>query len=160
MKIIDERGKLFGLINPIDLLVLLLVILVGAGVYYKTQVSGTFVEPSKVKVTLLVPWLRPEEADSIKVGDILVAGGNYTGVKITSVEVVPARQVNVTAEGQSVLTTDPYRKDVTVVVEGQIPVLTPELKFGGQDLRRGKEFFVKSQTYEYRGYPLDIEISK
>lgn len=160
MKFIDDRGKLFGLINPIDLLVLLLVLLVGTGVYYKTQTAGTFVEPSKVKVSVLLSWLRPEEAISIKTGDILVANGNYTDVKITDVKLEPARTVNVTDEGKSILTTDPYRKDVTVIIEGQMPITSPELKFGGQDLRRGKEYFIKSQTYEYRGYPLDIEISK
>lgn len=160
MKIIDDRGKLFGLINPIDLLVLLLVLLVGAGVYYKTQTAGAFIEPSKVKVTVLLPWLRPEEASTIKTGDILVAGGSYTNIKITDVKVEPGRAVNVTSEGKSVMTTDPYRKDVTVTIEGVLPISGPEIRFGGQDLRTGKEYYIKSQTYEFRGYPLEIQISK
>ena len=35
MKLIDNKGKLFGIINAIDFFVILLVIAIGLGTYYK-----------------------------------------------------------------------------------------------------------------------------
>ena len=52
MKLIDEKGKLFGLINLIDLLVLLAVLAAAVGIGWKVMSSSQAAEAPKNAVTV------------------------------------------------------------------------------------------------------------
>lgn len=81
MKIINEKGKLFGLINIVDLLVLIAAVAVAAGVGYKLfapQIKES-VQP-QVELTAIVrvrgatPFLVTEVERNSQVGKQLVSG--------------------------------------------------------------------------------------
>ena len=62
MKIINEKGKLFGVINIVDLLVLLAVIAVAAGVGYKLfapQIANATAKQVPMTVTVRVRGATP-----------------------------------------------------------------------------------------------------
>ncbi|MCQ2559900.1 MAG: DUF4330 domain-containing protein, partial [Clostridia bacterium] len=108
MKIINEKGKLFGIINVVDLLVILLIVLIAAGATYKTANNAASGSSQKVEYTILLQCIRPEPAEAITVGDKLVANNNYTTAVITGVESRPGHLVSTTAEGDRVMVNDPY----------------------------------------------------
>ena len=80
MKFIDEKGKLFGVINVVDLIVIVLILSIIGGIGYRVVSSrvnasgGNILGGEKeLYVTLYAQQQIPEVADSIKKGDKLVA---------------------------------------------------------------------------------------
>ncbi|MDA8235331.1 MAG: DUF4330 domain-containing protein [Clostridia bacterium] len=160
MKLIDERGKFLGIINPIDLLVILLIVLVGGGILYRTQFSGAEVKPKTITAVFRVSALHPNDADDIKAGDRLVASGAVTGAEIIDVKIVPASTRNPNEDGIMVRGEDPLLKDAFVTARDSKVVGPAEIIFGGQELKIGKEFFLKTQKYEFRSIPQEIAIGE
>ncbi|MHB8170293.1 MAG: DUF4330 domain-containing protein [Thermincolia bacterium] len=158
LKLIDERGKFLGLINPIDLLVILLILLVGGGVLYKTKLGGATVTPQTITAVFRVSALHPNDADDIKVGDKLVASGGVTGAEIIDVKIVPASTRNPNKDGIIVRGEDPLLKDAFVTAQDSSVVSPADINFAGQELKIGKEFFLKTQKYEFRSIPQEIKV--
>ena len=84
MKIINQKGKLFGVINIVDLLVVLAVIAVAAGIGYKlfaTQIADATAEQVAMTVTVRVrgatPFLVEEVQRNSQVGKQMVSGNSY-----------------------------------------------------------------------------------
>lgn len=93
MKIIDKDGRLFGKISVIDVLVIAVVIVMAAALYFKnSQVhTGTAVTEEAVTFQVRARGLNRYVADAILVGDGLYdkdkpSGGQALG-RITDVEV-------------------------------------------------------------------------
>ncbi|NPV29912.1 MAG: DUF4330 domain-containing protein [Firmicutes bacterium] len=160
MRLLDERGKLFGLVNPFDLAVLLLVLAVAAGVYLKLRPGGKPREVAEVEVTVIAPFVRPDAAEAVKVGDRLVASGSFTDARIVDVRIEPGLIATTRADGTRLLTRDPYNKDVYATIRGKAAVGEPDLRLGGQEVRIGKEFFLKTQTVELKAEVTGIKILK
>jgi len=158
VKLIDERGKFLGLINPIDLLVLLLIVLVGGGVLYKTKLGGSVVKPKTITAVFRVSALHPNDADDLKVGDKLVAAGDVTGAEIIAIKIVPASTRNPNKDGIMVKGEDPLLKDAFVTARDKRVVSPAEINFAGQELKIGKEFFLKTQKYEFRAIPQEVRV--
>lgn len=159
MKLIDEKGKLFGLVNIVDLLVLGAVLLVLGGVAYKFKgQSGGEGADKTVKVTVLAPALRPEMLTNIKVGDKMVSGSSFTSVVVKDVKIRPSYMITTDSAGRRVEATDPYLKDLIVTVEGKTVISGATINLGGQEIRRNKDFYIKSLDYEFKGMILDVVI--
>jgi hypothetical protein len=160
LHILDEKGKLFGLVNPFDLVVLLLVLAVAAGVYLKLRPGGESSEVAEIEVTVVAPFVRPTAAEALKAGDQLVGRGSFTDARIVDVRVEPGLIATTRADGTRLLTTDPYNKDVYATVRGKAAIGEPDLRLGGQEVRIGKEFYLKTQTVELKGEVTGIKILK
>lgn len=159
MKLIDEKGKLFGLINIVDLLVLLAVLLVIGGAAYKIKGQGSAQNIAKtVKVTVITPSIRPEMLTNVRVGDKMVSGSSFTNVVVKDFKIQPAFMVNPDSDGQRVEAIDPYLKDVIFTLEGQTVISGGSINLGGQEVRSNKEYFVKSLLYELKGTVMSVEI--
>lgn len=158
MRLIDEKGKVFGIINIIDLIILLLIVLVGAGAAYKFTHKTAQGEIKTVEFEVMVPCVRPELAEAVKVGDKMVQGGSYTPVTVKSVDIKPGLSVNLNAQGHKVISYDPYMKDVFVVNEGKVNISSATITMGGQEIRIGKDYYVKSRDYELKGTIMKITV--
>ena len=67
MKIIDEKGKLFGKINVIDLLIIVVVFVLAVATFIKFRTSDTYMSKDTViEYTLLVENIREQTIDAIK----------------------------------------------------------------------------------------------
>ena len=117
MKIINEKGKLFGLINIVDLLVLVAAIAVVAGVGYKLfapQIKES-VQP-QVELTAVVrvrgatPFLVAEVERNSQVGKQLVSGNSYVNGTIEDMKIEDYAQQVTTADGRIVTAVDPTRR--------------------------------------------------
>lgn len=160
MKIIDEKGKIFGLVNIVDFIIILVVLLAAGGAYYKFSNKTEQAKPVSVEFQVMIPHIRPELAQAIKVGDKMVQGNSYTGVTVKDVQIKPGYSVNVDARGQRVESTEPFLKDVYVTNTGTTTLTSATITMGGQDIRVGKDYYVKSRDYELKGTIIKMEVKE
>lgn len=154
MGIIDERGRLFGLVNVIDALVVLLVlaVLVAGTAFVLQSESGPdestesteSTEPPMATVSveaILDLGSLPElAAHRISAGDSFHAGGNST-LTITDVYVTP-RDGNVR---------------VLLVVEVSGPALNETVSYGGDPLYPGSQLTLRTPEYQVAGSILTVD---
>ena len=159
MKIINEKGKLFGIINVVDLLVLVAAIAVVAGVGYKLfakqikevaspQVSLTMT----VRVRGATPFLVNEVQRNSQVGKSLVNGNSYVNAQITDMKIDDYNQQVTTADGRIVTATDPEKKDLVFTI-------TTAPAIGTQEVRAGRTFIVKTNDFETTGNIDSVDIA-
>jgi hypothetical protein len=148
MKIIDDKGRLFGKINIFDIMILLLVALLGVATYVGITSPHRFSriitgkpEYRQVKVTVILPesmhWLK----EYIRVGD--VQRGRYGGV-IAEIRKVEDRLSH---------------NNEYLLVELKVKAtVTPgeRLSFGGRLLRVGEDFLFKSRDVKFKGYVMKV----
>ncbi|MHB8158767.1 MAG: DUF4330 domain-containing protein [Desulfocucumaceae bacterium] len=160
MKLIDDRGKVFGLVNIVDLIIIAVVLLVAAGAFYKFTNKAVPQKSVTVEFQVMLPHIRPELAGSIKIGDKMVQGNSYTNVTVNNIEIKPGYSVNADARGQRVESLDPYLKDIYVTNFGTTSLSSATITMGGQDIRVGKDYFVKSRDYEFKGTITKISVKE
>jgi hypothetical protein len=158
MRLIDEKGKLFGLVNIIDFVVILMIVLVAAGVLYKTNTSSTETVMKDIEVVLRVQNMYPTIVDSLAVGDKLVAANGYVNATITKIEVAPAGYIVDKPDGTVSLTTHPFRKDLQVTLSAKVAVVGPNISLGGQDLKVEKSYILKTKLVEANGFINSIKV--
>ena len=121
-KIIDDRGRLFGLISFIDVIVLVVVIVLAIAVFTKYNVEDNPLTPTntvKVTFTFKIPAIRLLTANHYRPGDsIYTDKGAYIGT-ITAVDIQDAKAVETVVDGTYVEAKVHERYDVTLTVETQ-----------------------------------------
>ena len=164
MKIINEKGKLFGLINIVDLLVLVAAIAVVAGVGYKLfapQIKES-VQP-QVELTAIVrvrgatPFLVTEVERNSQVGKQLVSGNSYVNGTIEDMKIEDYAQQVTTADGRIVTAVD--KKDIVFTIKTTVPKGTATPSIGTQEVRAGRTFIVKTNDFETSGNIDSVDIA-
>ncbi len=165
MKIVNEKGKLFGIINIVDLMVLLLIVAVVAVV--ATKLGGSAVTDAisqkvdcymQVRVIGAHPSLVVETKNQDLIGQRLVSGNQYLDATIEDCWIEDYRVQVVTDDGRILTSTDPDKKDIIFLIKTQVAPDTPSPKIGSQELRSGRTYIVKSQTFEISGTIRYVEI--
>ena len=166
MKLINEKGKRFGVINVVDLLVLLAVIAVAAGVGYKLFAPQIAEAAAKqVDMTMIVrvrgatPFLVEEVERNSQVGKQIVSGNSYTSAVITEMQIEPYDQQVTTADGRIVTTRDPDKRDLVFTIETTVPEGTASPSIGTQEVRAGRTFIVKTNDFETTGNIDSVDIA-
>lgn len=159
MKIIDEKGKLFGFINVIDLLVIVvlaMVVVVGA----KRLSSRPTVSDSSTKgtITYEVQDVRDVTVENIVVGDPIYHydKGTYIG-KIVDVKVEPFKDF-LDYEGEWVYAEREDRYVVTMQVEADIKESAEFYTAGGEQTRVGAQQRLKNKRAAYFGICVGIDV--
>lgn len=152
MKIINEKGKLFGIINLVDLLTILLILLVVVGVIWKLlgdKIQETASPTVTMTSVMRVRGAMPSLADALDASDKrIVSGNSYTGAEIVDVNIEPYMVQVQKADGGIVTSQDPYKIDIVVTVESTVNKGTLSPKIGSQEVRAGRTFILKTQTFE------------
>lgn len=160
MKVIDEKGKFFGKINIIDLLIALVLILVVAAVGWKlfgnkitAAVDGITGKP-QMQYEVLCTRVDTAAAEYAltQVGTQLMASGDMLNGYITDCKVEPYYQTMVDAEGNSVQVEDPTLRNVRFTFEADVVHAANAISIGSQELRVGKSHIVKTVTLEINGF--------
>lgn len=148
MRVIDNKGRLFGIVNIIDLTVLLVFCLLVAGGAYKFLYTKPEVisESQKVLVTLEVSDIRKPSVDSFKVGDMLYHydRGQAFG-KIIDKKVENYREPVPTSDGRMVLAEVPGKFTVILTVEANAVITDQAIIIGDQHTRVGSQFRLKNR---------------
>ena len=157
MKAIDEKGRILGKLNLIDLLVILLVLAVGIFLGMKvfgSDLGGNTVRGGTLIYTAKVTGVDPEvcsfiQAEVAKGPQQLMAGGVMVDAYVTGVEATPSDQsISIhTSTGALVVPLDGDRMDLVFTIEATVEdKVTCEV--GTQEVRVGKTHIVKTTTFE------------
>lgn len=161
MKIIDEKGKLFGKLNLIDLLVVL--VLIAALLFLAFRLTrGSNANPvnssTKLTYTTLVTGITPDVYAEVQrqlanAGgrDQLMASGDLLNAYVTNVTATP--HINYQPDDNGVVTAsvetgDNARLDLIFTVEATVvnPIVN---EVGTQEVRVGKTHILKTTHFEF-----------
>lgn len=154
MKLVNEKGKLFGIINVIDLVILLVIALVAVAAVYKfaaPAASDVIAPKSDMTVTMRVRGAMDyleAEVMKLQAGERLIMGSDYVDAEVVSVESVPYLSAATSAEGKFVTAADPQKSDLIIKIKAKQSKTDPILKIGTQEIRIGRGFTFKTQTIE------------
>ncbi|MDY3118451.1 MAG: DUF4330 domain-containing protein [Peptoniphilus sp.] len=154
---IDKKGKLFGKINIIDLLFLLILVVAIVGGIARFKDSAISVEStSKGKMTFLVDEVRTPTVENIMEGQDLYSydKGIFMG-KIVGKTVRPYEDA-VEYEGQWVNAEVPNKYSVYVDVDVDIKESDKAYVVGSEEIRVGNEYRVKTKTSSFTGICVGI----
>lgn len=158
MKIINEKGKLFGIINIVDLVILVaVVVVVGAIVWqvFGDRVSDAVSQQEEVTLVVAIPDCPPDLVEEAMrqdlVGKQLVMSSSYVDAYITDVWTEAYSEDVTSADGSLVYATSPTAQTIYVEIVGQVAANSATPKIGSQELRAGRSFIVKTQTFESTG---------
>lgn len=154
MKIINEKGKLFGLINVVDLIILAAVVcLVGAIVWQLAgdKVSDAVSPDAEMTVVMKVSGCHPDlvaeaQRQELK-GQHLVSGGVVLDAYISDFWVEDYVTQVESASGEIVSSTDPDKKTLCFEIKSVVPENTATPKIGSQEVRTGMTYILKTQTF-------------
>lgn len=159
MTIIDKKGRLFGKINIIDLLVLIIV--VGLIAFGAKRMGSGKVSQSETKealVTYEISEIRQLSVDQIVVGDPLYQydKGTYIGT-IEKVDVEPFRE-RIDYNGRWVEADVPRKFIAKVTVKANIEETDQYYLVGGEQTRVGVQFRLKNKNFAAFGTVIDVEL--
>lgn len=152
-----ENKKKFK-INFFDIVIILIVVCVGAGVYFfthKSPVAATKKLTYVVELNKTTPGLE----DYIRIGDDLTENTkNYNMGKVVDVETVPYSKITPDYENNAYVdSVDPYYSTVLITVEADVTETASSYAVDGQYVvRAGTEVFVKGEGYAGEGYIVKI----
>jgi hypothetical protein len=152
VKILDEKSRLFGIINPVDLL---LVVVVLAVVVIVASVLFPNVSPTKpaakdvVKVTILAGGLRAYVPGSIRIGDPINRKTGGKMGKVVAIDAVPSTFEEPTAAGTLKKATSTVFTDLYVTIEG-VGQINPGVSafMGDEQVRTNQDIDFQAPTFE------------
>lgn len=121
--ILDKKGKLFGKISIVDVLVVVIVVAIACGLYYKFNKSGTvtpFTATQPIQMSLYLESVNTYMIDNIKVGDeVRDRVQNVVLGKVTDVIVGPDISYFINDKGLAVQGSREGYNSATIVFEGE-----------------------------------------
>ena len=152
MKIIDEKGRLFGKLNLIDLLAIVLVLAVAFAIVWKFGIrkaaESTVSDPASITYTVVFEDVQKDIADYARtqIGQPLV----------NSSKVISARVSDAAAQESAVT---PGHVDLFLTVEADGTFSGNVYHVGPQEVRVGYEYILKTSCFELTGLISDMEVS-
>lgn len=160
MKVIDKKGRLFGLINIVDLLVIILIVaLVATGVKrFGSKSTVGEVSTKKGVISAEVKDVRDVTANNIKVGDPIYDydKGTYLG-KIASVDVEAYRD-KTEYQGKFYNAEVPEKYRVLMTIDADIKDTQDFYQVGTEQVRIGAEMRIKNKSITTFMTILGIEV--
>ncbi|NLY44169.1 MAG: DUF4330 domain-containing protein [Clostridiaceae bacterium] len=157
---IDNKGRLFGKINIIDMLILLIIAGAAAGAYVKffKKDDKAVQSDRKIQYDIEIKAQTKEFADVIQTGDEIRDSirSDYLG-KVVNKQVVPTIEVNANIEEGTFVTTEvPERYDIILTLEANGSVSGTSIKAEGTEIKVGQRMYIKGKGYAGSGYILRI----
>lgn len=154
-----ENKKKFR-INIFDIVIILIVVCVGAGVYFLMN-RGTAVNSSTKKLTYMIELnnTTPGLEDYIRIGDDLTENTkNYNMGKVVDFETIPYTKITPDYENNRFAdSVDPSHNTVLITVEANVTETASAYSVDGQFVvRAGTEIFVKGEGYAGEGYIVKV----
>lgn len=161
MKIINEKGKLFGIINIIDLSILLIVALILIGGLSRMKSSPIISnEDTPGIITFEVSNIRMVNVDNINIGDPIYHydKGGYLG-EIIEVSHEPFKEP-VEYDGQWIDAEVPGKYVVKFKVKSELKDSPDIVLAGGEQIRIGAQFRLKNKKVAFFGTVMGVEVSE
>lgn len=160
MKFVDEKGKLFGKINVIDLALGILIICLVGGIGYKVFFAGDegmdgheTREAGEAYITFRATGIVPEAEEYVAEGEKLISDNEVSEMEIVSVKFLENKYSGMTAEGKLSIENNPLYKDVEITVKAPAVSDDVGVTIGGKMYRVNqgidiatKEFFANAKV--------------
>lgn len=163
MKIIDSKGKLFGIINIIDLLVIAIIVTAGfygIGRIKPTDTNGPSSEVTYADIVIraFVAEVRQETVDVIieNEGVIESTSKGFIGTVIEKKAVQATKHIT-TSDGRIVKADIPERFDVEVFIKARAKVEKGVYVVSGRDIKVGTVLALEGKTGRYSAVIFSVE---
>ncbi|SCG83907.1 hypothetical protein DW1_2343 [Proteiniborus sp. DW1] len=163
MKIIDDKGRIFGLINYIDLfIVLAFIIVLGRFVFIerddvfpKELNSDGFQE---VEILYYVKGVKDVSIKGVKIGDVFrdVTTNNVIG-EVTNIDIQPSSIMTTDEKGKVVYSEIPDRFDMYLTIKGKGQVTDYDIKVANEEIKIGKTSQIQSRMNRLEAIIYGIE---
>lgn len=156
-----EKGKLFGLLNIVDIIVILLVLAAVAGVLAKSSVLERMMVKSTVshvRTQYYVEDIIPASAAVPQIGDIvrdIRSGGELGAVKEISVQDYHEQAAD--AQGNWHMSPVPGKKTVILTAEGEMTKYNNQFRVGQSDIKVGSKITISSDLYNFEAIIIKVE---
>ncbi len=160
MKIINEKGKLFGLINIIDLSVLvILILLVVGGVSRMKGKPIVASESTEGIISFEVEDVRMPSVENVKVGDPLYHydKGDYLG-EIIEVSHEPYKEPLESGDGKWINAEVPEKYIINFKIKADVKDSPDIVIVGGEQVRIGSQFRLKNKRVGFFATALEIDV--
>jgi hypothetical protein len=154
VKLMDEKGRLFGKVNILDLLVVLLVLAVAGRFVYGRMKAPTqnASQDQRLQVVFKLPGVSKPTVDALPVGtELFDSKSNNRMGKVIEVKAQPAKVLSYTPDGRLVETTSTDVYDVYLTVEGPGRVSDNGVTLNGLEMRIGRANNMKSSLWAGTG---------
>lgn len=160
---IDEKGRLFGKVSVIDILILLIAVLAIGGIYYKATRTGLGpIQLNQDKIIMIFQSnseATQSVADSLNEGEMIYDWEKGTLIgKLIKKEVVPLRVHAATYDGRWSYAEKPGLYSVIMTIECTGVVGTDSIKISGRDYLAGHSMIMKSKAAKFYGQIQKLEV--
>lgn len=161
LKILDEKGRVFGKINIVDLLVL--VILIGSlawfgyGKFVRNIGSEISSREQPIEITVLVTGVRPTTAEAIgnSTGFFEFTTGSKIG-EFCSLYTEPSDTWEIWDDGRWMRSKNPDKVDAYVTIRGVARIGQDTVTMNGVEVRVGTSIGLKSKMVQVQGNILTV----
>ncbi len=161
MKWIDEKGKLWGRINIIDLALILIVLAALAFVGMKFLGKGEIAiisEKQSVTVSIFTNGVFPFVKEQMQTGDeVRLQSNNALMGKIERLDIRNGFALIATADGRWVEADIPEKYSIDIVINGEAVKSGDSLSIGGTPLLVGSEVTIKGPKFWVKGIIMDVQ---
>ncbi len=159
MKLLDKKGRLFGLVNLIDLLVIALVIVVGIGAFWYLNRGKAEAANKTVIYTVEFRYKKADYAEKVTIGAPVADSvkGFHLGTA-ESVQTIPDYDIVYNEEtGQFVKAEIPDQYRVLLTIRASGTENEREIRAEGQVIKVGGQMYIKGKGFASEGFCVGIE---
>jgi len=157
-RFLDEKGRILGRLNVVDLLVFLTLIAIIAFAVFR--LTGSAVDAVPVRVTYVVEAIRQATVDQLQSkaqvqGTVRDEAGTILG-KVERVAVKPTSEEFMTPQGELKAFDSPIFRDVSITVLGEGTVSGGTVRVGSVSLRVGEKVTLVGNGYKVQSVIMDV----
>lgn len=156
MALTDGKGRLFGKINIVDLLIVILLVSVAAGAYlfFFGGSEKQVVETAKLVYEFEITNVNQDFVDAINSGDPIrdSVRGNELGTVIGKASRKAVMLNEDLINGRYIIAEVPNAFDVVLTIEARANITPANIIVGGAEIKVGKKFYIKGKGYANQGF--------
>lgn len=160
MKLLDDKMRLFGVVNPVDVLAVLLVIAVAVVGYtlLKGEPPAPPSEKGTVEAVFMTQGIPLVQEDLVKAGDVAArAGGTGKMGKVTAVRFEKALKEVSDASGTVIVARSDVLRDVYITVRGTGAVTDTGVNLGDERIRVNQVFDLQMPRFQMSARVISVK---
>lgn len=163
MRFLDEKGRIFGRVNLIDLLVVVAVVVFAAWLAYAKFGKDLRADVSRreqpIEITVVAANVRPTTAEAIRNSkDVFEFKTGARVGEVVGVETQPADIWFIGGDGRWVRTKADDRVDAYVTIRGNARLSEDVITMNGVEVRVGTSIGLKSKLAVFTGYIVKMNL--
>lgn len=156
---IDDRGRLFGRVSVVDIIVVLLIVAVGAFAW--GRFAGDQAKMKDYRMVVFIDRTRVPQVDASNIGELVRDEGGAVLGRIQDVAKIESRidavddKGNVNPEGRSTVFTD-----ITITIKGTAEVSKSGITVGGSPMKKGLPLVLVGRDFAPKTVIISVEVAK